>query len=138
MHEGMTRVLICDDDTAVRDVLRLLLQDLNCDVVAACKDGKDGVEQYSATRPDLVFMDIKMPGKNGIEALREILKIDSQAKVVMLSALDDVIVAESSTHSGACGYVRKAEAADVLYGELHDTLHQLGFNTASRASGIWD
>lgn len=129
MTENPTRVLICDDDFAMRDVLRVLLEDLNCEVVASCKNGKDGVDQFATTRPDLVLMDIKMPGKNGVEAMREILKIDSNAKVIMLSALDDVVVAESSAHSGASGYVRKAEAATVLYGELSTMLDQLGFDS---------
>lgn len=138
MVDDATRVLICDDDKALRDVLCLLLQDLNCEIVASCQNAKYAIEQFISTRPDLVFMDIQMPEKNGIAALREILKIDRHAKVIMLSGLDDVVLAESSTHTGSIGYVRKGDAADKLYGALNDMLDHLGFETNMTSSGVWD
>lgn len=133
MNQPVTRVLICDDDEDIRKLLQKLLQSLNCQVIAICQDGNDGVKQFADTRPDLVLMDIRMPGKNGIDALREIIKLDSQAKVIMLSAMDDTVVAESSIHSGASGYIHKGLAVGELLEELDRTLQRLGFAGLNQA-----
>ncbi len=129
MSKTATRVLICDDDEDVRALLQNILSSLNCEIVALCSDGKDGIRQFTTSQPDLVFMDIRMPGKDGMATLRDIIKLNAQAKVVMLSAMDDTAVAESSSHSGACGYIRKSLSMGELYEELSDTLKQLGFAT---------
>ncbi|NQV44923.1 MAG: response regulator [Rhodospirillales bacterium] len=101
------RVLVCDDDPLMRKLLSRLLTMMGCDVVGEAEDGNEGVALFRENGPDLTLMDINMPGKNGVDALNEIIKMNAHASVVMLSAMDDTVVAESCLHKGAIGYIQK-------------------------------
>ncbi|ADB58057.1 response regulator receiver protein [Archaeoglobus profundus DSM 5631] len=76
--------MIVDDDLAVLEVLQLMLEG-DYDIITA-RDGKEAVEKFKVYRPDLVIMDIVMPEMDGIQATKEILKIDPNAKIVAISA----------------------------------------------------
>ncbi len=107
MSATKKRVLICDDDPLMRKLLNRLLSSIGCDVVGEAEDGDGGVRLFKELKPDLTLMDISMPGKNGVDALAGIMKANSEAVVVMLSAMDDTTVAESCLHKGALGYIKK-------------------------------
>lgn len=105
------RVLIADDHRMVREALRLVLEP-ECEVVAQASDGEEAVARALKERPDVVVMDVGMPGPGGIEAARRLAKQSPAVKVLILSQYDDEeYVVESLTKAQAAGYVLKADAA---------------------------
>ena len=94
-------------------------------VVASAFNGEEAVETYRdmETRPDLVLMDHRMPVKNGLEALREIMEMDGAARVVFLTA--DATVAESALAAGACDVLLKPFRMDVLHKTVADVAARL-------------
>lgn len=102
------KIIICDDQAVVRDGLELLLgleKDLH--VVGAARDGAEAVELVSQKQPDLVLMDLKMPGMNGIEATRQIRTRFPQVKVLVLTTYDDDEWLFDAIRAGASGYLLK-------------------------------
>lgn len=83
----MARIMICDDAAIMVKSLALNLTKMGHKVVAETSDGQDAVKSFREEKPDLVLMDISMPVKSGIDALKEILKIDPGAIVIMVSGL---------------------------------------------------
>jgi two-component system, chemotaxis family, chemotaxis protein CheY len=81
------RVMVVDDIEMMRNALKEILHAHDMQLAAEAKDGKEAVSRYLEKKPDVVLMDITMPRMNGIEALRRILQLDPQAKVIMCSAL---------------------------------------------------
>ncbi len=79
------KVLIVDDDIAIREILKIMLNDFE---VIEASDGESAVELYKKERPDIVFMDILLPKKDGIQATKEILEIDPNAKIVGITAFE--------------------------------------------------
>ena len=114
----MIRVAVVDDQALVRMGLRTLLEtEVDTEVVGEAADGRAGVELVRATRPDVVLMDIRMPGLDGLAALREITADPALAavRVVMLTTFDlDEYVFEALA-AGASGFLLKdAEPVDLL------------------------
>ena len=107
MAEKQKTVMICDDSMLVRKKLRDSLE-RGCGVqVIEAKDGAAAVELYQAQRPDLVFMDIVMPVKDGIAALQEIRAFDPQARVVMASSAGTQDHLRRAIDAGAMDFVQK-------------------------------
>ncbi len=77
------KILIVDDDADIREILEFMLEDFETISVA---NGKEALEKYKDTKPDIVLMDIVMPEMNGIETTKEILKIDPNAKILAETA----------------------------------------------------
>jgi DNA-binding NarL/FixJ family response regulator len=110
----MTRILIADDHRIFLDGLRSLFQQAGDEVVAEASDGLAAVELCEKHRPDLVVMDISMPGLNGIEALRRIKSKHPNITVMMLSMHSDLQFIIESLRAGASGYLLKESAFDEL------------------------
>ena len=83
----MARIMICDDAAFMLKSLSLSVSKMGHEVVAETEDGQDAVKAYIKEKPDLVLMDISMPVKDGIETLKEIMKIDPDAKVIIVSGM---------------------------------------------------
>jgi len=115
------KVLIVDDNVMTRDLIKDLLTEMGHQVVAEAENGDDAVKAYTAQRPELVLMDLIMPGKNGLEALAEIKAIDPAAKVVMVTAVEQDILSEQLMGKGAIGVLRKP----FMYAELENILKQI-------------
>jgi two-component system, NarL family, response regulator NreC len=106
------RVLVVDDHAVVRSGLRSLLDaDPGLEVVGEAGNGQEAVFQNRTLKPDVVVMDVVMPGENGIEATRRVLHERPEAKVLVLSMEDDPSYVREAFDAGASGYVLK-EAAD--------------------------
>jgi len=104
------RVLVVDDSAFMRKVVREILEvDNRIEVVGAARNGRDGLQLFQKFRPDVVTMDVEMPVMTGIEALREIRKIDNQAMVVMISAVTSkgAKATMEALDAGAFDYVTK-------------------------------
>ncbi|MDA3846050.1 MAG: response regulator [Vallitaleaceae bacterium] len=101
------KVLICDDSMTVRKKLAATVVELTgCEVVEA-KDGVSAVSKYESERPDIVFMDIMMPIKNGLEATEEIIRLDENATIIMLSSVGTKANLQQALKSGAKDFIQK-------------------------------
>ncbi len=104
----MMKVIICDDQAIVRDGLELLLNlERDIEVVGLARDGEEAVEMVAQHAPDLVLMDLKMPGMNGIEATRRIRTHHPEVKILVLTTYDDDEWVFDAIRSGASGYLLK-------------------------------
>jgi two-component system invasion response regulator UvrY len=111
----MIRVLLVDDHAVVRTGFRLLLQSLpEVSVVAEAESGETACQRYVELAPDVVVMDIAMPGMGGMEALRRIRARHPQARVLALSAHDDPMHARRALREGALGFLSKRSAPEAL------------------------
>jgi two-component system, NarL family, invasion response regulator UvrY len=111
----MIRVLLVDDHAVVRMGFRLLLQSVaEMSVVAEADSGEVACQLYLEHSPDVVVMDLAMPGMGGLEALRRIRARHSQAQVLTLSAHDDPMHARRALQEGALGFLSKRSAPEAL------------------------
>lgn len=101
------RALLADDEKHVRQLVKAILLPLNCEVAGEAENGQEAVRIYRDLRPDVVLLDINMPVMGGIDALREIRRIDADAVVVMLTSMSDLDTVQTSLELGAVQYVRK-------------------------------
>jgi two-component system, chemotaxis family, chemotaxis protein CheY len=108
------RVVIADDNELMRNMLRAVLVELGAEIVSEAFDGNSAIQSFEDHHPDIMFLDIKMPGKDGIEALREIIEKNPAAKIVMLTAVTDISVADACVEAGAQGYIRKGATPNVF------------------------
>ena len=111
----MIRVLIVDDQEMVREGFSVLLGAMpDIEVVGEARDGREAVDRVAALRPDVVLMDIRMPGTNGLEATREIVSADTGAKVLILTTFDLDEYVYQALRCGASGFLLK----DASVGQL--------------------
>jgi two-component system invasion response regulator UvrY len=111
----MIRVLLVDDHAVVRTGFRLLLQSQpEMSVIAEAESGEAACQRYLELQPDIVVMDLAMPGMGGLEALRRILAHHPQARVLTLSAQDDPMHARRALREGALGFLSKRSAPEAL------------------------
>ncbi|MBN1991761.1 MAG: response regulator transcription factor [Anaerolineae bacterium] len=102
------KVIICDDQAIIRDGLEMLLNlEKDIEVVGQARDGAEAVELVEKDAPDLVLMDLKMPGMNGIEATRQIRAAYPGVKVLVLTTYDDDEWVFDAIRAGAAGYLLK-------------------------------
>ncbi len=107
------RVILAEDEPIIRMDVRGLLEELGHQVVAECRDGAAAVAYTRQFRPDLVLMDINMPGTNGLEATMQITQ-QRLAPVVLLTSYCDGETVQVATNSGAFGYLIKPIDRDKL------------------------
>jgi DNA-binding NarL/FixJ family response regulator len=111
----VTTVLICDDHRIVREGLRQFVANVpGVDKVETAASGEEVLARYPHEHPDLVLMDVRMPGLGGLEATRRLVHLYPEAKVIMLTAADDRDQVAAAVSSGARGYLLK----DVSHEEL--------------------
>jgi two-component system, NarL family, invasion response regulator UvrY len=109
------KVLLVDDHAVVREGYRRLLErEPDIEVVGEAGDGSQACERALALGPDVVVMDIALPGSSGIEAMRRMLAERPQLRVLMFSMHDDAIFSSRAMQAGALGYLSKASAPEVL------------------------
>jgi two-component system invasion response regulator UvrY len=108
-------VLLVDDHAVVRMGFKMLLEsDADIKVVAEADSGENGVKLYMEHKPDVVVMDITMPGIGGLEATDRIIAKDSSARILVLSAHEDSVHPKRVLNAGAMGYLTKRSAAEEL------------------------
>ena len=115
-------VLVCDDAKFMRVMISSILNGAGWDVVGEAENGLQAVEKYKELSPDVVTMDMVMPEMGGIDALRQILKDDPSARVVMCTAMgQDALIAEAK-EAGAKGVLLKPFQSDGLLEILDEVL----------------
>ncbi len=119
----MIRVLIVDDQRLIRDSLRMLFDGADdFEVAGEARDGQQAAEEFGRTRPDLVLMDLRMPGADGIAGIRGIRAQDPAAAVVVLTTFDDDEHLYPALQAGAAGFLAKDIAPEELLDALRRTL----------------
>lgn len=103
----MARIVIVDDAVFMRTVLRNILEEAGHEVVAEAATGENAVAAYEEHRPDLVTMDLVMPGEGGLPALRRILQLDPGARVIVVSAVGQQRDVEAAIEAGATDFLVK-------------------------------
>ena len=103
----MKRIMIVDDAAFMRGILKETILNTGCDVVAEAKSGEEAVRLYKQFKPDLVTMDITMPGMDGITALKEIRAYDPKAKVIICSAMGQQVMVVNALQAGAKDFLVK-------------------------------
>lgn len=103
----MKKVLIVDDAVYMRLSLKEILERNGFEVVGDAENGIEAINKYKLLEPDIVTMDITMPEMDGVQALKEIKKIDSNAKVVMISAMGQEGIVRTAIMNGAKGFIIK-------------------------------
>lgn len=118
----MIRVLVCDDQAVVTDGLEMILQaDPEIEVVGLAHDGAQTLELIPDVKPDLILMDLQMPGMNGIQATRAIKQQYPEIKVLVLTTFGDDEWVFDAVRSGAAGYLLKGTPRDELVAAIKGT-----------------
>lgn len=123
-------ILLVDDHAIVREGYRALLGKQNgLEVVAEAADGAQAYQRFKDFAPDLVIMDLSMPGQGGLTAISHIRQLDPAARILVFSMHENPLFALQAMHAGALGYVTKCSPADVLLQAIHEI--QAGRRTLS-------
>lgn len=120
MVNGAIGVMLVDDHAVVRMGFRLLLEgSRDIKVITEAESGEEAVRRFAEAKPDVVVMDISMPGIGGLEAIDRILAKDPGVKILVLSAHEDAMHARRVLKAGAAGYLTKRSAAEELIRAIH-------------------
>ncbi len=113
------KVLLVDDHQVVRRGLRTFLevQD-DIEVVGEAADGAEGVDRAQELKPDVILMDVKMPGMDGVDALRRLRELDNHARVLVVTSFTEQRTVVPALRAGAAGYVYKDVDPDALAGAI--------------------
>lgn len=116
------RVLVVDDVMQDREELKRVLQHNGYEVAGEARDGEQAVAVFRKLRPDLILLDLVLPGMSGIEAAQEILAEDSEARIIAVCGLAHPSVQGEAVRAGFRGFVSKPVDVDVLLPEIEDAL----------------
>lgn len=112
------KIMIVDDASYMREMIKDIVIKGGYEVVGEAEDAKDAAAKYAAVKPDLVTMDIVMKEKTGIEGVKEVMKIDQNAKILMVSAMGQQAMVVEAIQAGAKGFVIKPFKPEVLLEEV--------------------
>ena len=121
---SIIRIMLVDDHAIVREGYRSLLEkQQKLKVIAEAADGAEAYQQYKKTHPDVVIMDISMPGQSGIKAITRIRQYDINARILVFSMHENPTFAIQATRAGALGYITKSSDPEVLIRAIY-AVHQ--------------
>lgn len=118
MGDNTIRAMIVDDEEALRGILQIALTYFGVKVVAEAGNGEEAVQRYREASPNVVLMDINMPVMNGFTCLEEILKINPDAVVLLMTGSLDEDAMEKGRQKGARGFLRKPLVMDELHRDI--------------------
>jgi len=116
------KVMIVDDSPFSRTIIAETFTDGGYEVVGEADSLEEAVETYSKCNPDIVTMDIAMPGADGFEVSRALLRHDPKAKIILSSSMKDEETELEAKRIGICGYVQKPVDAETLFAVIHKVL----------------
>lgn len=115
------RVLLVDDHAIVREGYRRLIEKhTGIDVVAEAESAASGYQAFKTSKPDVVVVDISMPGRGGIDLVRQIRQLDSGARILIFSMHASATYAQQAFRAGARGYVTKSSPPEILVSAIRD------------------
>jgi two-component system chemotaxis response regulator CheY len=120
----MARILVADDASFMRQMIRQIVEEEEHEVVAEASDGIEAIEQFKKHRPDVVTMDIVMPRRSGIDAVKGIIEVDPSACVVMCSALGQETLVQEALQAGARDFIVKPFKPDAVIATLRKVLEK--------------
>ncbi len=110
----MAQALIVDDSRFMRRIIKSALEEGGHQVIGEADNGADGIALYKELNPDFVTMDITMGGKDGIRAVQEIADFDSNARIVVVSALNENTIKQNEPAIKACAFITKPFEKETL------------------------
>lgn len=122
----MKKLLIVDDSNIIRSKIARALGEYGLEIVGMASNGRDAVARFSATRPDVVTMDLTMPEMDGIESIRAIQAIDPKVRILVVSALADKATAIQALKEGAQGFLCKPFSVEDLTEAIGELLEGSG------------
>ena len=120
----MARILVADDASFMRQMIREIVEEAGHEVVAEASDGVEAIEQFKKHHPDGVTMDIVMPRRSGIDAVKGIIEIDATACVVMCSALGQETLVQEALQAGARDFIVKPFKPDAVTATLRKVIEK--------------
>lgn len=114
MEQNLFKALICDDSILIRKKLKDLLVSNGYSDISEATNGQEAIDKYKLNRPNVVFMDIVMPIKTGIDAVKEILDFDKSAKIVMASSSGTKTNLREALEAGAFEFIQKPFETDKI------------------------
>ena len=120
----MARILVADDASFMRQMIREIVESEGFEVCGEASDGVEAVDEYKRLQPDVVTMDIVMPRKSGIDAVRGIMALDPGARVVMCSALGQETLVTEAIQAGAKDFIVKPFKPDAVIETLKRVLEK--------------
>jgi DNA-binding NarL/FixJ family response regulator len=116
-----TRILLADDHPLVLESVKQLLEP-EFSVVGTAKTGQEVLDEAQRLHPDIVLLDVNMPGMNGFEAARQLKSLLPAVKVIFVTMLTEAVAVSEGFRAGAMGYVLKQDAADELYAAVNSVM----------------
>jgi two-component system chemotaxis response regulator CheY len=120
----MARILVADDASFMRQMIREIVESEGHEVIAEASDGIEAIDQFKNHHPDVVTMDIVMPRRSGIDAVKAILEFDPTARVVMCSALGQETLVTEALQAGAHDFIVKPFKPDAVIKTLDKVLEK--------------
>jgi two-component system chemotaxis response regulator CheY len=120
----MARILVADDASFMRQMIREIVEMEGHEVVAEASDGIEAIDQFKNHHPDVVTMDIVMPRRSGIDAVKAIIEFDPSARVVMCSALGQETLVTEALQAGARDFIVKPFKPDAVVNTLKKVLEK--------------
>ena len=123
--EARGRVLVIDDEADIRAAFKIVLTDAGFTVITAA-DGPEGIRKNTESDPDVIILDLKMPGMGGVEALREIRKTDQAVQVLILTGYGDAASIRAAVDLNVYEYVSKPFRNAMIIGAVREALDEGG------------
>lgn len=114
----MTTVWIVDDAKYVKEMIRAMLESQGYRIAGVASDGFEAIEKYKILKPDVVLMDILMPGMDGLSAIKKIMEQDQNAKIIVVTALVKEALRREAMKAGAIDFVTKPFEVERLMGAI--------------------
>ena len=119
----MKKVLIVDDASVARLIIKKILTQSDFTIIGEATNGKDALVKYKELKPDIVTMDMIMPEADGIQATKDIIAFDENAKVVIVSGIDQKEMLAQAINAGASSYIVKPFESDRVISTLNEVLN---------------
>ncbi|WP_413559301.1 response regulator [Bdellovibrio sp. HCB209] len=126
------RFAVIDDAAFLRELIKNIMSDAGHTCVGEAENGNDGIRLVGTVLPDLVFLDMVMPNRNGLETARAIKENHPEVKIIGCSTIDDKAMIDKATQAGFDGYVTKPFTKEQLFTAISKVLPQLGESTHGR------
>ena len=121
MKMQLPRVVVADDESHVLRMVKMTLKSMEYNVVAEASNGQEAIELFRQERPDMLFLDVNMPLKTGIEALETVMADTPEACVVMMTSVSDMESIDKCVDAGASNWIRKDTPVDEMKKLIRET-----------------